>query len=82
MYVCMNISYSEFSDYVRMCTKTEMGFQYTVCMNMCTEFSGVCIYKKYRDGYTIYISIRIVNNLPKKPQIIKAKISCHVKGRE
>ncbi len=61
MYVCMNVLYSEFSDYV--CIQTQR-WVYSTCMNMCSEFSGVRIYNKYRDGYTVYISICIVTFVP------------------
>jgi len=50
MYVCMNILYSEFSDYV--CIQTQKWVN-SICMNMCSEFSRVCICNKHRDGYMV-----------------------------
>jgi hypothetical protein len=45
------------------CIQTQ-GWVYSIRMYMRSEFSGVCIYNKYRNGYTVYISIRIVTFVP------------------
>jgi hypothetical protein len=52
MYVCIYV-----------CVQTRR-WVYSICMSMCSESSGVCIYNKYRDGYTVYISVRIVTFVP------------------
>ncbi len=62
MYVCMNFCIVIFL-IMFVCIQTQR-WVYSICMNMCSEFSGVCIYNKYRDKYTTYISIRIVTFVP------------------